>query len=112
MPGEGAIQARYPSPLSGGSSINSQESKEDRVGFFAVAALLWLEGMHMAAKKAGTPRKSTAKVAADKVTVTLSGADRARAAKCLRETGKITLGVREVSVTKLSDLHNAWIIVN
>ena len=65
-----------------------------------------------ASSKAAAPAKSTAKVTDDKITVTLSGADRAKALKCIRETGKVSLSAREVSVTKLSDLHNALIIVN
>lgn len=64
-----------------------------------------------AAKKTASP-KSVAKVTADKVTVTLTGADRAKALKCIKETGKVSLSTREVAVTKLSDLHNHIIIVN
>jgi hypothetical protein len=72
----------------------------------------------MATKKASskstkaTAARSTAKVTDDKITVTLSGADRAKALKCIRETGKISLSMREVEVTKLSDLHNASVTVN
>jgi len=69
----------------------------------------------MATKKAATKKaasRSSAKVSADKVTVTLSGADRAKAMKCIRETGKISLSAREVEVTKLSDLNNAIIVIN
>jgi len=73
----------------------------------------------MASKKApsktaskSTAGKSVAKVSADKVVVTLTGADRAKALKCIRETGKVSLSTREVEVTKLSDLHNHLIIVN
>lgn len=64
------------------------------------------------ASKSSTAGKSTAKVSADKVVVTLSGADRAKALKCIRETGKISLSTKEVEVTKLSDLHNHIIVVN
>jgi hypothetical protein len=76
-----------------------------------------MEELNMATKKASSKAsskagKSSAKVTADKVTVTLSGADRAKAMKCIRETGKISLSAREVEVTKLSDLNNAIIVIN
>lgn len=32
--------------------------------------------------------------------------------KCLRETGKVTFGLQEVSVTRLGDLTDASVIVN
>ena len=66
-----------------------------------------------ASKKASsTAGKSTAKVSADKVTFALAGADRAKALKCIRETGKISLSAKEVEVTKLSDLNNCIIVIN
>ena len=71
----------------------------------------------MAAKK--TPAKKTpAKKTAAKNTVAVSGGkaqitlDVAEAEKCLRENGKITLGLREVGVTRLRDLTNAIITIN
>jgi len=57
-------------------------------------------------------KKGAVKVTPTSLVVTLKAAQRRRAQKCLRETGKITLGFREVEVTKLSDLVNAAVIVN
>lgn len=57
-----------------------------------------------ALKKPTRPTRSRVAVSAGRATITLSAADTARAEECLRETGKISLGLREGRVTRLTDL--------
>lgn len=63
-------------------------------------------------KPAARPARTQVSVSRGKATLTLSAADTARAEQCLRETGKISLGLREVRVTSLRDLADNEIIVN
>lgn len=63
-------------------------------------------------KGKGKRRKGEVKVTPTSVVFTLKARQRARAEKCLKNTGKITLGFREVEVTKLADLVNSSVIVN
>lgn len=62
-----------------------------------------------AARKSG---KKQVKVTPTSLVITLDAAQKRKAQKCLRETGRITLGFQEVEVTKLGDLVNAAVIVN
>ncbi|MDR3632352.1 MAG: hypothetical protein P4L84_00870 [Isosphaeraceae bacterium] len=57
---------------------------------------------------------STAKtvVAPGAIVVTLDAAQQQRAQECLAQTGKITIGFKEVAVTKLGEIVDAEVIVN
>lgn len=63
------------------------------------------------AKKAASKRGNV-KVNRSSVVFTLNAAQQRQAKKCLAETGRVRLGFKEVSVTKLGDLTNGSVIVN
>lgn len=68
------------------------------------------------AAKAGAakaaPKRGNVKVTPSSVVFTLNAAQQKQAQKCLAETGRIKLGFKEVSVTKLGDITNGSVIVN
>lgn len=67
------------------------------------------------AKKATTKAaKGGAKKRSLKLTPTAAAftIDRRKAQKCLAETGKITLGFKEIGTTRLSELTDAIVTVN
>lgn len=58
-------------------------------------------------------KKAKAILAPGAVVLTLDAKDlQTRAQQCLRENGKITLSVREVSVSQIGDVADAEVIVN
>jgi len=63
-----------------------------------------------AAKKGGG--RGNVKITPSSVAFTLNAEQKQQAKKCLAETGRIRLSFREVSVTKLSGVADAIVIVN
>lgn len=64
------------------------------------------------AAKGASKRRGNVKVTPTSVVFTLNAAQKQQAKKCLAETGRIRLGFKEVSVTKLGGLANAEVTVN
>lgn len=56
--------------------------------------------------------RSKARMEHDKLVIELDESARLAAEACLNETGRITIGIREVSVTKLGEPTDAMVIVN
>jgi len=66
----------------------------------------------MAKKSKAGRTKASAVVAEGALIVTLGAAQKKKAEECLKQTGKITMGFKEISVTKLGEMVDADVIIN
>ncbi|MEK6301315.1 MAG: hypothetical protein AABO41_11375 [Acidobacteriota bacterium] len=62
--------------------------------------------------KQSKPTRTNAVLTHGAVVISLSASHQKRAQQCLKESGKITLGLKELSVTRLGQIVDALVIVN